>query len=64
LAKSVTPSRIADNGNLIYLEPEELEALNAFVGTIASTKGFKRYVYPDFGVDLGFPDKPPKLEGP
>lgn len=29
----------------------------AVLGEIPKKYGVKRYIYPDFGVDLGFPDK-------
>jgi glycerol 2-dehydrogenase (NADP+) len=52
LAKSVTPSRIEKNKTTIKLDDKQMLALDAM-----SEKGVKRYVYPDFGVDFGFPDK-------
>ncbi|KAE9988007.1 hypothetical protein EG328_000951 [Venturia inaequalis] len=53
LAKSVTPSRIEENKNLIALDAEDMAAL----ADISKTKGLKRFVYPEFGVNMGFPDK-------
>jgi glycerol 2-dehydrogenase (NADP+) len=53
LAKSVTPSRIAENKELIALDVKDMEALE----NISKTKGLKRFVYPEFGVNVGFPDK-------
>ena len=53
LAKSVTPSRIDENMKIITLDSSDLEALNK----IHKSKGTTRYVYPPFGVKLGFPDK-------
>ena len=52
LAKSVTPSRIEENMNIVDLSQEDMEALNEI-----SKHGLKRFVYPEFGVDFGFPDK-------
>ena len=54
LAKSVTPARIDENRKLISLDASDLETLNS----IHKEKGVTRYVYPAFGVDAGFPDKP------
>jgi len=70
LAKSVTPSRIEENRNILKLESSDIEALD----NISKTKGTTRYVWPPFGVSprckdtyqgrtnlvqvkLGFPDK-------
>ncbi|TID12864.1 Aldo/keto reductase [Venturia nashicola] len=53
LAKSVTLSRIEENKNLIALDEEDMAALES----ISKTKGLKRFVYPEFGVNMGFPDK-------
>ncbi|KAF2721016.1 Aldo/keto reductase [Polychaeton citri CBS 116435] len=54
LPKSVTPSRIEENLKTVKLDSSDLEALEK----IHKEKGVKRYVYPAFGVALGFPDKP------
>ncbi|USP81025.1 aldehyde reductase 1 [Curvularia clavata] len=53
LAKSVTPSRIEENRKLISLDSEDMEKLEK----IHKDKGVQRYVYPPFGVNVGFPDK-------
>ncbi|KAK4506890.1 hypothetical protein PRZ48_000623 [Zasmidium cellare] len=53
LPKSVTPSRIEENLKTVKLDSSDLEALDS----IHKKKGLTRYVYPPFGVDLGFPDK-------
>ncbi|TKA76951.1 D-galacturonate reductase [Cryomyces minteri] len=53
LAKSVTPSRIEENRNIIELESSDLKALEK----ILKDKGVTRFVHPAFGVNLGFPDK-------
>ena len=37
-----------------YLDKEDMNALQS----ISKTEGTKRFVYPAFGVDFGFPDKP------
>jgi glycerol 2-dehydrogenase (NADP+) len=54
LAKSVTPSRIDENRKLIQLNKEDMDKLEK----VHQTKGITRYVYPAFGVDVGFADKP------
>lgn len=54
LAKSVTPARIDANRKLITLDDSDMNKLES----ISKTKGFTRFVYPAFGVKLGFPDKP------
>ena len=51
IPKSVTSSRIDENMKIVDLDQGDLQALQG----IHKTKGFKRYVYPAFGVDLGFP---------
>lgn len=53
LAKSVTPSRIDQNKEIIDLDAEDMEALE----NIHKSTGVRRYVYPAFNVDFGFPDK-------
>lgn len=46
LAKSITPSRIDENKNLIKLDDEDVEALDQ----VHKKKGTVRYVFPPFGV--------------
>ncbi|KAJ4297652.1 hypothetical protein N0V90_005546 [Kalmusia sp. IMI 367209] len=58
LAKSVTPSRIDENRKLITLDASDLEALEA----IHKKNGVQRFVYPPFGVNAGFPDKPDGID--
>lgn len=53
LPKSVTATRIAENLKVVSLDSSDLEALNK----IHKVKGVTRFVYPAFGVNLGFPDK-------
>lgn len=53
LAKSVTPSRIDENRKLIALDDSDMEKLEG----ISKSKGVTRFVYPAFGVELGFADK-------
>ncbi|CAM1508734.1 Fc.00g055820.m01.CDS01 [Cosmosporella sp. VM-42] len=57
LAKSVTPSRIEENKNLIDMTESDLEEISQVVESTKKTGGVTRYVYPPFGVDLKFPDK-------
>lgn len=52
LPKSVTPSRIEQNLKVVTLSSEQLSALEE----ISKTDG-ERLVYPEFGVNFGFPDK-------
>lgn len=54
LAKSVNPSRIDENRNLISLDDDDMQKLD----NIHKEKGITRFVYPPFGVNCGFPDKP------
>jgi glycerol 2-dehydrogenase (NADP+) len=58
LAKSVTPSRIDENRKLISLNDTDMESLDA----IHKKNGFTRFVYPAFGVDVGFSDKPEGID--
>ncbi|KZF21391.1 glycerol dehydrogenase [Xylona heveae TC161] len=52
IPKSVTPSRIEQNYNIISLDDEDLAAL----ASISKTKGVTRYIKPSFGVNFGWPD--------
>jgi glycerol 2-dehydrogenase (NADP+) len=52
LAKSVTPARIEQNRIIVQLDEDDISALNKI-----SQSAPKRYVYPEFGVNFGFPDK-------
>lgn len=52
LPKSVTNSRIEDNLKVIELSPQQLATLQDI-----SRTDQQRIVYPDFGVNFGFPDK-------
>jgi glycerol 2-dehydrogenase (NADP+) len=54
LAKSVTPTRIDENRKLISLDDSDLEKLDSLP---QKNGGFTRFVYPPFGVNVGFPDK-------
>jgi glycerol 2-dehydrogenase (NADP+) len=50
----VTPTRIDDNRKLISLDKGDIDQLEA----VQKKNGPTRYVYPPFGVDVGFADKP------
>lgn len=52
LPKSVTPKRIEQNFEVTKLSSEQLEVLDSI-----TLRGTTRFVYPDFGVNFGFPDK-------
>ncbi|PPJ53622.1 hypothetical protein CBER1_00860 [Cercospora berteroae] len=53
LPKSVTPQRIEENLKTVQLSSEDVASLEE----IHKKKGLTRFVYPEFGVNLGFPDK-------
>ena len=57
LAKSVTPERIKANMELVELDADDLKALTDYSAGLAKSGEIKRFVYPPFGVDFGFPDK-------
>lgn len=57
LAKSVTPSRIEANRELIELDAEDMATIAKFTDESVAKNGFTRFVYPPFGVNFGFPDK-------
>lgn len=52
LPKSVTPARIEQNFNIVKLTPKQLFALDSI-----SKSDTQRIVYPEFGINFGFPDK-------
>lgn len=52
LAKSVTPSRIDENKKIVKLSDADLASLAE-----TTQNGVTRFVYPEFGVDFGFPDR-------
>ena len=57
LAKSVTPERISANKEIIKLDEDDMKLLNDYSEDLTKKGELKRYVYPPFGVDFGFPDK-------
>ncbi|KAJ4132694.1 H/ACA snoRNP pseudouridylase subunit [Fusarium falciforme] len=57
LAKSVTPERISANKTIVDLDADDMKLLNDYSDDLTKKGELKRYVYPPFGVDFGFPDK-------
>ena len=57
IAKSVTPERIDANKVIVELSAEDVAELDAYSVGLEERKEWKRYVYPAFNVDFGFPDK-------
>lgn len=57
LAKSVNADRIKANKELVALDADDLKALDEYSDDIVAKKEWKRFVYPPFGIDFGFPDK-------
>lgn len=57
LAKSVTPARIKANLEIVPLDTEDMKLLDDYSAELTRKGELKRYVYPPFGVDFGFPDK-------
>lgn len=57
LAKSVTPARIKANAEIVKLDEEDMEQLRKYSEDLTAKGELKRYVYPPFGIDFGFPDK-------
>lgn len=59
LAKSTDPPRIRSNLEIIELKQEDFKILEQYSEQVRIRGELTRYVYPPFGVDFGFPDKPP-----
>ncbi|APA15812.1 hypothetical protein sscle_15g105820 [Sclerotinia sclerotiorum 1980 UF-70] len=59
LAKSVTPDRIKANMNIVKLDDADMKILNDYSDDLKKNGKLMRYVFPAFGVDLGFPDRKP-----
>lgn len=55
--KSVTPERIDANKNIVNLSAEDTKTITDYSNEIVAKKEWKRFVYPPFGIDFGFPDK-------
>ncbi|KAI2627132.1 Aldo/keto reductase [Xylaria nigripes] len=58
LTKSVNESRIKANLEIIDLDAEDMKILNDYSESLVKAGKVERYVYPPFGIKLGFPDKP------
>lgn len=59
IPKSTNPSRIKENFNsIIDLDANDMKILNDYSDALTREGKLTRYVYPAFGVYLGFPDKP------
>ena len=57
LSKSITPERIKANLKIVKLDDSDMKILNDYTAELTKQGKLKRYVYPAFGVDFGFPDK-------
>lgn len=57
LAKSVNKDRIDANLKIVELDGEDMKTLREYSDNLTAKGQLKRYVYPPFGVDFGFPDK-------
>jgi glycerol 2-dehydrogenase (NADP+) len=55
----VNPARIDENRKLISLDDEDMKTLATLP---EKNGGVKRFVYPPFGVNAGFPDKPEGMD--
>ena len=49
--------RIKANMELIKLNDSDLKIINDYSDDLQKSGKLVRYVYPQFGVDFGFPDK-------
>ena len=52
LAKSVSPLRNEENLGVVRFKEQQTRSLEAL-----SKNGVRRFVYPEFGVNFGFPDE-------
>jgi diketogulonate reductase-like aldo/keto reductase len=57
LPKSTSTDRIKANLNTVELDAEDQKALADYSADLVSKGEVKRYVYPPFGIQFGFPDK-------
>ncbi|KAH6688936.1 GCY protein [Plectosphaerella plurivora] len=57
LAKSTSTDRIKSNLETVELDAEDQKALADYSADLVSKGELKRYVYPPFGIQFGFPDK-------
>lgn len=44
--------------NIVKLDESDMKVLNDYTAALTKEGKLTRYVYPAFGVDFGFPDKP------
>lgn len=58
LSRSRNFSRIEENHELIDLYENECAVIEAYSNDLAKKGELRRYVYPPFGIELGFPDVP------
>ncbi|KAJ5110117.1 H/ACA snoRNP pseudouridylase subunit [Penicillium argentinense] len=56
LVRSNNLSRIKDNCELINLDEDDCALIRVYSNDLCKKGLFRRYVYPPFGIDLGFPD--------
>ena len=57
IPKSVTPERITTNARVVQLDNDDLASLKEYSDGLERDNNVKRFVYPSFKVDLGFPDR-------
>ncbi|KAH0593288.1 hypothetical protein MHUMG1_09010 [Metarhizium humberi] len=57
LPKSVTPVRIKANLEIVKLDADDMKVLTDYSDDLTKKGELKRYVYPPFGINFGFPDK-------
>ncbi|KAK9442321.1 D-galacturonic acid reductase [Metarhizium brunneum] len=57
LPKSVTPARIKANLEIVKLDADDMKVLTDYSDDLTKKGELKRYVYPPFGINFGFPDK-------
>lgn len=57
LAKSTSNERIKSNLNTVTLDAEDVKALADYSADLLAKGELKRYVYPPFKTQFGFPDK-------
>ncbi|EFY85344.1 H/ACA snoRNP pseudouridylase subunit [Metarhizium acridum] len=57
LPKSVTPARIKANLMIVKLDADDMKVLTDYSDDLTNKGELKRYVYPPFGINFGFPDK-------
>lgn len=57
MPKSVTPARIKANLQTVKLDADDMKVLTDYSDDLTKKGELKRYVYPPFGINFGFPDK-------